>query len=57
MMLDKKAMAAFKNKHMLHVLLIVDQEKVSKSLAQVQAYHEGVEGLAKRTGPVTEPKK
>ncbi|QCS37254.1 hypothetical protein [Tortoise microvirus 75] len=53
MMLDKKALATFKNKNMLHVLLIMDQEKVSKSTAIVQAYHEGVEGLGARQLPKT----
>lgn len=51
MMLEKKAMTTYKNKQMLHVLLIMDQEKVSKSVATIQAYHEGVEGLGARQVP------
>lgn len=51
MMLEKKALANFKNKQLLHVLLIMDQEKVTKSAAIVQAYHEGPEALGARQMP------
>lgn len=52
--LEKKALATWKNKHALHVLLIIDQEGCNKVVAEAQAYHEGVEGLAVRQH-VTEP--
>lgn len=48
--LDKKASGAFKNKLDLHVLLIIQQNGLTKSQALVQAYHEGVEALGKRLG-------
>jgi len=49
-MIDKKAQAEYKRKHDLHVLLIQEAEKVSKSQATIQAYAEGIEGVAKRLG-------
>lgn len=45
---DKKAKAAWRNNHDLHVMLIVKQEGVSKGDAAVLAYHEGVQGLSER---------
>lgn len=48
--MDKKALAAVKSKFDLHVLLVMEQEKCSKSHAITQAYHEGIEGVAKRLG-------
>lgn len=48
--LDKKAAATFKTNVDLHVLLIMRQNGLTKSQAVVQAYHEGVEMLAKRLG-------
>lgn len=48
MMLEKKALAKHKQSHDLHVLLLIKQESVTKSAAQVQAYHEGIEGLQRR---------
>lgn len=55
--LDKKALGAHKQKHDLHVLLIIEQDKLPKSAAIVQAYHEGVEGVAKRLGAPVLPLK
>lgn len=54
-LLDKKALATWKNKHNLHVLLVLDQEGCTKAVAEAQAYHEGVEGLAARQGHALEP--
>lgn len=48
--LDKKALAAWKANADLHVLLIMRQNGVAKSVAATQAYHEGVDGLTKRLG-------
>lgn len=45
---DKKALLNWKTNNDLHVLLIMKTHNVAKSLAQVQAYAEGVEGLSKR---------
>lgn len=59
-LIDKKALAVWKNKLALHTLLIMEQEKSTKSVASVQAYYEGLEGLAKRQLPApyqAEPKK
>lgn len=46
--LDKKAIVEWRNNHDLHVLLIMKQNAVTKPIAVVQAYHEGIEGLQKR---------
>lgn len=51
MILDEKALAIWKRWLDLHVLLIMDQEKVTKNAALAQAYHEGAEGRARRTAP------
>jgi hypothetical protein len=48
--LDKKARAAWRTNHDLHVLLIMRQNDVSKADAGVQAYFEGLDGLKKRLG-------
>lgn len=48
---DKKTFAAWKANSDLHVVLIVKQDGLSKSVAAVQAYYEGVEGLNKRLAP------
>lgn len=55
MILDKKALSNFKRGLDLHVLLIMEQEKVTKAAALAQAYHEGVEGRARRTAPPAPP--
>lgn len=49
-MIDKKAQDEYKRKHDLHVLLIQEQEKATKAKATIQAYAEGIEGVAKRLG-------
>lgn len=49
-LLDKKAATAWRTNHDLHVLLLMKQESVTKPVAQVQAYFEGVDGLKKRMG-------
>lgn len=49
-LLDKKALAAWKTNADLHVLLIMKQHGVSKSVAVTQAYFEGVDGVKKRLG-------
>lgn len=54
-LLDKKGLSAWKNKHALHVLLIIDQEGCTKAVAEAQAYHEGVEGLGNRQAPFPTP--
>lgn len=48
MMFDKKALAGHKVKHSLHVLLIMEQEGVTKGAAEAQAYGEGLDGLTGR---------
>ena len=48
--LDKKGLAAAKSNHDLHVLLVIRQDKVSKSAALVIAYTEGAPGLNTRLG-------
>lgn len=51
-MLEKTALGKYKSKFELHVLLIIEQEKVSASQARVQAWAEGIDGLGKRLGPL-----
>lgn len=53
MVMDKKALGAWRTNFDLHVLLVMKQEQCAKPLAMVQAYSEGVEGLAKRLAPTT----
>lgn len=49
--LDKKAFGAWRTNFDLHVLMLMKKHPVlSKAQAQVQAYHEGVDGLNKRLG-------
>lgn len=55
-LLDKKALKTWRVKHDLHTMLIMEQEGVNKVTALAQAYHEGVEGLAKRQAPKAPPK-
>lgn len=55
-LLDKAALKTWRGKSDLHILLIMQQEDVNKIVATAQAYHEGVEGLAKRQAPAAEPK-
>lgn len=50
MITDKKALAEYKRKHDLHVLLFMERHRVTKSVATVQVYAAGVEGLAKLLG-------
>lgn len=50
-MLDKKELAANKRAFDLHVLLIMEQEKVTKPAAIAQAYHEGATGRGLRIKP------
>jgi len=45
MITDKKAMAEWKRKHDLHVMLLMERFKFTKTQAVVQAYARGVEGL------------
>lgn len=47
---DKKALQNWRTNHDLHVLLIMKQHGLTKPLALVQAYAEGVDGLTKRMG-------
>lgn len=47
---DKKALLNWRNKHDLHVLMIMNKHGLTKGQALVQAYHEGPEGLGKRLG-------
>lgn len=47
---DKKAVANWRTKHDLHVLMIMEKNGLTKAQAVVQAYHEGVDGLNKRLG-------
>lgn len=47
---DKKALQNWRNKHDLHVLLVMQQNGLSKAQALVQVYHEGADGLNKRLG-------
>lgn len=49
---DKKAKAAWRQNHDLHVMLLMRRHKLSKADAQVQAYFEGVDGLKKLENPV-----
>ena len=49
-LLDKKALSNWKTNHELHVLLVMKQHGVTKAVAAVQAYHEGVDGLKRRMG-------
>jgi len=56
MLLDKKALGTWKNKHALHVLLIMDQEGCTKAVAEAQAYHEGPTGMARRVEGPSAPK-
>lgn len=53
--LSGKELKAQRNKHDLHVLLVMEAEGVNKVTALAQAYHEGAEGLAKRQAPKVEP--
>lgn len=55
MILEKKALANWKMKHDLHVLLIMTQENCTKAVAQAQAYHEGLTGLTARQKPAEAP--
>lgn len=55
--LEKKALAAWKREFDLHVMLIMKQERVSKAVALIQAYHEGVETQATRLGQPELPMK
>lgn len=50
-MTDKKALAAWKVKHDLHVLLLMERFKLTKAQALLQAYHGGVETLARLMEP------
>lgn len=50
MITDKKALAEFKRKHDLHVLLFMERHKVTKAVAVVQVYAAGIDGLAKLLG-------
>lgn len=49
-MTDKKAIANWRLNHDLHVGLIMKTHGLTKTVASVQAYAEGVEGLTKRLG-------
>lgn len=49
LLVDKKAFAAWRTNHDLHVLLLMKGGK-TKAEALVHAYYEGVEGLNKRLG-------
>lgn len=55
MIIDKKALAEYKRKHDLHVLLFMERHKVTKSVAIVQVYAAGIEGLAKLMGQPEQP--
>lgn len=50
MVSDKAAFAEWRKNFDLHVLLLMKKHKLSKAVALVQAYHEGVDGLNKRLG-------
>lgn len=45
---DRVALAKLRQSFNLHVFAIMRQHGLTKSQAMVQAYHEGVEGIARR---------